>query len=156
MNVLAVEEDWHDRKKLARLLKKAMPDAQIHACASSDEALQLATEQPLAAAFIDLGRSIHIPGYFLARRILALQKTNIVFTNYEWTHLQEAFALRVSGYLRKPLRYEDVLAECRNLRYPPEQAGAWREGGTGPPPQDGQNCGPLDRMTTFILGGDEL
>lgn len=123
MKILAVEGNWWDRNQLSTLLKKALPDAQICVLDNTAEALEYAKGNALAAAFIDMGKSVHVPGFFLAKKILELQRTNVILTNYEWEHTQEALALRVSGYIRKPLRYEDVLTELQNLRYPLAEAG---------------------------------
>lgn len=123
MNILIVDEDWWDRKRLEHLLKKAQPTVNICSFGNAAPALEFARGNPLCAAFIDMGKSIHVPGYFLAKDILGLQRTNIIFTSYEWENTQDAFELRVSGYIRKPLRYEKVLTELQNLRYPPEQTG---------------------------------
>lgn len=123
MYILAVEEDWWDRMRLGKLLRKALPDAEIVLFDNTKDAFSFAQEHTLAAAFIDMGKSIHVPGYFLAQKILELQKTNIIFTNYEWERMQEAIGLRVSGYIRKPLQYEEILDELENLRYPLTEAG---------------------------------
>lgn len=123
MNILAVETDWWDRRRLKRLLREILPDVNICVFDNTAQALAFARENPLAAAFIDMGKSMHMPGYFLAKEILALQKTNIIFTSYEWDGLREALELRVSGYIRKPLQYEEVQNEFQNLRYPLEEAG---------------------------------
>ncbi|MDL2233037.1 hypothetical protein LJC63_05580 [Ruminococcaceae bacterium OttesenSCG-928-L11] len=95
MNILAVDEDWWDRKRLKHLLAKALPEANICVFDNTSGTLMFAENTPLGAPFIDLGKSIHTPGYFLAKNILVRQKTNIIFTNYEWEHMLEAFELRV-------------------------------------------------------------
>lgn len=123
MNILAMEEDMGDRKRLEMLLKKALPDMNICVFGDTVQALEFAKKNPISAAFIDMGRSIQNPGYFLAKNILEIQKTNIIFTNYEWKHTREALELRASGYIRKPLRYEEILEELYNLRYPLTEAG---------------------------------
>lgn len=121
MNILAMEADWWDRRRLESLLKKAAPAGNIYSFSSVAEALNFAKENPIDAAFIDLG-GMHAPGYFLAKDIMAIKKTNIIFTNYEWLYMQEAFELRSSGYLRKPLRLKDINEEFENMRYPISEA----------------------------------
>lgn len=146
MYILAVEEDWRDRKRLGRLLQKALPEAEIALFASTKDAFSFVKERPIAAAFIDMGRSIHIPGYFLAQSILKTQRTNIIFTNYEWEYTQEALELRVSGYIRKPLQYEDIVHELQNLRYPITEAG----GAIWSSPYTDNSHGLIDTISGYL------
>lgn len=144
MNILAVESLWWDRKQLERLVRKAMPKgATLHVFEKTDEAFAFAQEHPIDVAFIDLA-GMHVPGYFLAKKLLAERRLNIIFTNYEWEHLQEAMTLRVSGYIRKPLRFEDVAAEFQNLRYP--VAGGFSSTGADPPVRTKPRKGLLGKL----------
>lgn len=123
MNILAVESAWWDRKRLEQLVREAMPDGStLHVFADTKQALEYAQEIPVDVAFIDLA-GMHVPGYYLAKELLSERRLNVIFTNYEWEHLHEAFELRVSGFIRKPLRYEDVVTEFQNLRYTTDAEG---------------------------------
>ena len=63
-------------------------------------------------------------GVELSKRLkLVCPNLNVIFATGYDDYMRDALSLRVSGYLKKPITPEDVLAELDNLRHPVKPSG---------------------------------
>lgn len=119
MRILAVDDKAMPRKVLVRAICEAAPDAQIVACASAAEVLALPDADGFDVAFVDIDMP-RMNGIELAKELKQLNpRVNIVFATGFGEYMADAFALRSSGYLMKPVTSSAVAAELDNLRFPP-------------------------------------
>lgn len=122
MNILTVDDEQSALNILNRAVRQAQPDAVIQSFDDADTLLETVESQVFLpdVAFLD----IEIPGLNgleLARRLKTLcPKVNIVFVTGFSQYALDAYALRPSGYLTKPVTPEDVENELNNLRNPVE------------------------------------
>ena len=118
MRILAVEDKAAVRAELVRSIRKAAPEAEVAACASASDALELPELASFDVAFLD----IDLPGMNgveLAKRLKALNpRVNVVFATGYSDYMADAFELHSSGYLMKPVTAQDVERELENLRFP--------------------------------------
>ena len=119
MRILAVDDKAMPRKVLVRAICEVAPDAQVVACASAAEVLALPDADSFDVAFVDIDMP-RMNGIELAKELKRLNPhVNIVFATGFGEYMADAFALRSSGYLMKPVTSADVAAELDNLRFPP-------------------------------------
>ena len=119
MRILAVDDKAMPRKVLVRAIEEAVPDAELVACSSASEALGLPDAAAFDVAFVDIDMP-GMNGIELARELKRLNpRVNVVFATGFGEYMADAFALRSSGYLMKPITSADVAEELDNLRFPP-------------------------------------
>ena len=119
MRILAVDDKAMPRKVLVRAIEEAAPDAEVRACSSASEVLALPDAAAFDVAFLDIDMP-GMNGVALAKELKRLNpRVNIVFATGFGEYMADAFALRSSGYLMKPITATDVAAELENLRFPP-------------------------------------
>lgn len=119
MKVLAVDDKAMPRKVLVRAIEEAAPDAQVKACASASEVLELPDVTTFDVAFVDIDMP-GMNGVSLAKELKRLNpRINVIFATGFGEYMSDAFALHSSGYLMKPVTAADVTAELENLRFPP-------------------------------------
>ena len=127
MKILAVDDKAMPRKVLVRAIEEAAPDAEVVACKSALETLELPDVASFDVAFLDIdmpGRS----GIELARELKGINpRINIVFATGFGEYMADAFQLHSSGYLMKPVTAADVAEELRNLRFTSSQGVAERD-----------------------------
>lgn len=124
MNILAVDDEKNALEGLESVLRRAMPDADIHAFRTGAEALAFAEETPCTAAFLDIEMR-GMSGLELAKRLKEQHgATNIVFVTGYSEYALDAFDLHASGYLLKPPTVEKVRDAMENLRTPPGRQGS--------------------------------
>ena len=117
MIILAVDDRHKALEVLTESIREAEPDATVLTCAGGMEALSQARKRPVDVAFIDIDMP-EMDGITLARRLkLQYPRINIVFATAYREYMGDAFDLRASGYVLKPITPEKVRAEMENLRY---------------------------------------
>lgn len=118
MNIIAVDDEPKALSGLLRVLKEVEPEAVVAAFTDSEEAFAHLAENKTDVAFLDIKMS-GLNGIELAQKCKSLCPTvNIIFVTGYSQYVMEAFQLRASGYLMKPVRAEDLRAELQNLRHP--------------------------------------
>lgn len=95
-----------------------VPDCILYCASTYTQAISYAQKAAVDIAFVD----INIPGsngLILAKQIKEMHGTaNIIFVTGYPEYALEAFTLRASGYLMKPITAADIEREIRELRYP--------------------------------------
>lgn len=118
MNIIAVDDERPALQAMERALKEAVPEDSCALFLYADEALSYAEHAPVDVAFLDIEMS-GMSGLALARAMKALRKeTNIIFVTAYSEYAHEAFGLRASGYLTKPVTAEALRRELDDLRNP--------------------------------------
>lgn len=119
MKIVAVDDKKLARDTLEQAIRKAAPFAELAVCRDAEEVLALPDLSSLDVAFVDV-RLPRMSGVALARELKRLNpRINIVFATGYDEYMPDAFALRSSGYIVKPVTDADVAAELDGLRYPP-------------------------------------
>lgn len=121
MRVVAVDDERLALNRLTKLLRLALPAAELVAFTQAAEAFDFMNRNVVDIAFLDVEMG-NISGVALAKRCKELcPKVNIIFVTAYSEYMMEAFRLHVSGYLLKPVLLEDLRAEIANLRHPDEE-----------------------------------
>ncbi len=120
MNMMAVDDERLALMALEEALKKAEPHCALAAFASAEAALLHAARTKVDVAFIDIEMG-GMNGLELAKRLKELNgNANIIFVTGHPQYAPDAFLLRASGYLRKPVTPADITTELHNLRHIPQ------------------------------------
>lgn len=118
MRIVVVEDEPIILRGEMDIVRRCAPDADVMGFDSAEEALAFLQEQPVDVVFLDIEMP-EMSGVDLARKIKVSQPhTNIIFATAYDQFYQEAFRLRASGYILKPMREADVRTELEELRYP--------------------------------------
>lgn len=126
MNIIAVDDEKIALDVLEKAIRKAEPDAEVHAFLLASDALAYAEENPCDTAFLDI-EIRDMNGLELAKRLKELNpKANIVFVTGYSQYMGDALSMYVSGYVMKPLDDARVRRELDNLRFPVGKPGARR------------------------------
>jgi len=113
MNIIAVDDEKSALKGLQSAIKEAMPDSAISCFNISKAALEYAKNNQVDIAFLDIEMS-GMNGLQLAKHLkLIYGKTIIIFVTGYSQYAVEAFAIRASGYLMKPVTAKAVLEEIK-------------------------------------------
>lgn len=119
-NIVADDESLQ-LNKLERAIGKAVPTAEIIAFSDSTELLEWiarGNSADIDVAFLDIEMGA-VSGIRIAKCLQAVDpKINIVFVTGFLEYAPDAFELRASGYVSKPVTEEKIKAEIENLRYP--------------------------------------
>lgn len=121
MKVVAVDDERLALEAIGDILKKVLPDADIHLFRRGTDVISYLDEGfSCDIAFVDIEmRGMH--GIECAEKIKAHNsRANIIFTTGYSEYMPEAFALHASGYLLKPITEEKVRRELADLRCPVE------------------------------------
>jgi len=119
MKIIAIDDKPLQRRALVSAISEAAPHAEVVACASAREVLELDALDDFNVAFIDIDMP-GMNGVDLARELReAHPGINIVFATAYGEYMPDAFALHSSGYLLKPVTAAKVRAELDDLRHPP-------------------------------------
>lgn len=117
---MAVDRDTFALKRLAADILKIVPKSNLALYTTPEDALKYASVHTVDIVFLDYD-FFSMSGFELAYRLKELHpRLNIIFTADTDDFAAEAFKLRASGYLRKPVGAEDIKAEFDHLRYPPK------------------------------------
>ena len=118
MVIIAVDDEWMALEHAVSVICAAAPGAEVHAFRNAEAAMRYAKAHVIHVAFLD----IHMPkvgGLELAQQLKAqFPEINLIFATGYTRYMPEAFRLRASGYLLKPLGEESVQEELENLRNP--------------------------------------
>lgn len=118
MKFMLVDDERFALENLRDCVSEAEPDAELFCFSEANSILEFAKEKDCEVAFLD----ISIPGMTgieLAKELKKIQpKLNIIFVTGYSEYAGEAFSLRASGYVLKPVTADAVREELNNLRFP--------------------------------------
>ena len=118
LNILAADDEELGCRQLVRAIKEVAPKENLIAFQDSNELLKYAKDHPCDVAFLDIEMG-SISGLEIAKQLkLWYPKVNIVFVSGYNQYMAKAFKLRVSGYVLKPIKKEDIKEELEGLRIP--------------------------------------
>ena len=118
MNILAADDEELGCRQLVRAIEEVAPNENLMAFQDSNELLKYARNHPCDVAFLDVEMG-SISGLEIAKQLkLWYPKVNIVFVSGYNQYMEKAFKLRVSGYIMKPVKKEDIKEELEGLRIP--------------------------------------
>ncbi|MDL2267459.1 response regulator [Desulfovibrio sp. OttesenSCG-928-G15] len=118
MRILAVDDERLALLAMEQAIREADPDCELACFATPAEALAHAAKETVDVAFLDIEMD-SMNGLGLAKRLKDIHgKTNIVFVTGYSQYAMDAFSLRASGYLQKPVTAQDVASELHHLRHP--------------------------------------
>lgn len=118
MRIIAVDDERRNLEMLLRAIEKAAPHAGVTGFQSAAAALEHARTHRVDVAFLDIMMP-EMNGLILAKHLKDIYgRTNIVFVTGYAQYAPDAFGLRASGYLMKPVTPERIGAEIENLRNP--------------------------------------
>lgn len=118
MNIIAVDNDKTALDALCDGIGQAAPDGKLFGFRSAIQALEFVITNPCDVAFLAIKMG-EIDGIELAKRIKKWNPAiNIIFVSDCLEYALEAFHLRASGYLKKPVSVQSIREELQNLRYP--------------------------------------
>ncbi|WP_312942607.1 response regulator [Oscillibacter sp.] len=123
MNLIAVDDERLALENLLLKLKKVLPEAGIKGFTSPQAALaEIENGFRPDVAFLDI-EMYDMNGIELALCFKkAFPKINLIFVTGFSEYAQNAFSLRASGYITKPVCVERIREELENLRNPiPEE-----------------------------------
>lgn len=121
MNIVAIDDEKLALELLVSAIEEAEPSISVKAFRRADELLLFADENEIDIAFLDIELR-EFSGLELALKLKQrCPKVNIIFATGYSSYTLDAFSLRASGYLMKPVSSEDVKKELANLRNPLKQ-----------------------------------
>ncbi|MCL2800664.1 MAG: response regulator [Treponema sp.] len=121
MKVLAIDDSVKALKLLTNSITEVRPSAQVFPFSKPSELLAFAKETPCDIAFLDI-QIWGMNGLEVAKGLKEINpKINIIFVTAYSQYAREAFELRPSGYILKPVMKEAVEREIENLRHPINQ-----------------------------------
>ena len=113
MNIIAVDDEKSALKGLQSAIKEAIPESAISCFNISKAALEYAKNNQVDIAFLDIEMS-GMNGLQLAKHLKVIHgKTIVIFVTGYSQYAVEAFAIRASGYLMKPVTAKAVLEEIK-------------------------------------------
>ena len=123
MKVLTADDEFFALSSIGHAVLQVMPDAELRSFSFSEDALKEITVNGYApdVAFLDI-KMPGISGLEMAKRIRETSPhTNIIFVTAYSDYALDAYPLRPSGYLMKPVTAEKIRTELANLRFPPDE-----------------------------------
>ena len=117
-NVIIVDDRKLVLSGALPILEEAIPGATITGFSRPSDAVDYATANQIALAFLDIeiGKT---NGLDLCRALLAINpRTNVVYLTAHSEYAFDAWSTGASGFLLKPITPEAVQAQLENLRYP--------------------------------------
>lgn len=119
MKIISVDDEEITVEYMERLLCQVEPDAEFAGFTEPEEAVAYLSENSVEVALLDIEMGEY-NGIELAKRCKEIcPEINIIFVTGYSQYTMDAFKLRASGYLMKPVRAADLRAELDNLRNPP-------------------------------------
>lgn len=117
MYTLTVDDRQLIVTSIKTILQRLDPEGVHLGASSGEEALQMALDSPLDAAFLDV-QMPGINGITLAKRLQQRYPLiNIIFITGYRDYTMDAFELYASGYILKPVSEAKVAAALSHLRY---------------------------------------
>ena len=118
MKILAVDDEPIALEGLITSIQEASPDAEVSGYSNVSDALFFAMMSRPEIAFLDINLRAD-SGIDLAKRLKEIvPEINIIFTTGHRQYMEDAFQLRASGYVVKPVTADKIRAELSNLRKP--------------------------------------
>jgi len=118
MRILALDDSKPVLKQLQSAIAEAQPSAEVFAFSRPSELLSFAKDNNCDAAFLDIQMG-GMNGLAVAKELKDYYPNiNIIFVTAHSKYASEAFGLRPSGYILKPVTKEAVEQEFENLRHP--------------------------------------
>ena len=118
MTIIAVDDEKIALEGLVNTIRQVSPDAEVYGFREAKDALDFVGSHPCDVAFLDIEMRA-MNGMELARLLkLEHPQVNIVFATGYDEYMSQAFLLRASGYVTKPVTREKVRQELENLRNP--------------------------------------
>lgn len=128
MVILAVDDERLALENLAGVIRKVCDNAEVYPFLKAKDALIFAEENVCDVAFLDIEMR-EINGIDLAKELKRYNpQINIVFTTGYSEYATQAFDLRASGYVMKPVTEEKIKTELEDLRHKAgdaKQEGLW-------------------------------
>lgn len=117
MKILAIDDEELSLEGLTDAIRKACPEADLHAFQSARDALRYASRDIPDIAFLDIEMR-DMSGIETASELLKENpKMNIIFATGYQEYMPDAFRLHASGYITKPITPAKVQTELQHLRY---------------------------------------
>lgn len=121
MKIIVADDEKLQLSKLERCVLKAAPDANVIAFFEPRKLIgwiETGEAADVDVAFLDIEMG-PVSGIQVAKKLQSVNpKINIVFVTGYLSYAPEAFRLRASGYVSKPVTDEKIKLEMENLRYP--------------------------------------
>jgi len=119
MRIIAIDDEPLALSMLERELRAALPKAEVTAFTDSDDALEYAAGNVLDVAFLDIQMGAS-NGVEVAKSLKNLYPDiNIVFCTGYAEYMGDAFRIRASDYLLKPVSAEKIRHAIESLRHAP-------------------------------------
>ena len=120
MNIILVDDEPLVLKGTAMIAAEVMPEAERHAFTKAQEALAYAAKNTVDIAFLDISMRV-MDGITMAKELQRLNpRINIIFCTGYSEYMLDAFELRASDYLMKPVTAEKMRHAIESLRFSPE------------------------------------
>ena len=121
MTVIVVDRNIFQLRRITRELKIIAPDAHVFGCRRPKDVPTIAASEgcDVLLSGIDLGKDKY-EGLDLAKNIQRINpRVNIIFvTGYAENEVAaEVVQMRISGFVRKPYKQEQLAEEFAHLRY---------------------------------------
>ena len=121
MNILLVDDEKLQLKRLEDAVKAVLPEAEILSYSRPLQALQECNGRTIDIAFLDISMP-SLNGIQLAKKLKrANPKVNIIFTTAYEEYALESFKIHASGYVLKPVNAAKIKEEIDSLRHPIQQ-----------------------------------
>ncbi len=118
MNIIVMDDEPLALAALKDAIREALPAETPVGFDNAEDVLRYARHRPIDVAFLDI-RTGRMDGFSLARQLILLSPTiNIIFVTAYMDHLDRAFEIYASGYIKKPATVKRIRQEMSHLRYP--------------------------------------
>ena len=118
MKIIALDDEPGALKLVEKAIRANCPEDEIKTFLSPEQALSECKVSPPDVAFLDVNMP-GITGLQTAKKLKAFNpNVNIIFVTGYSEYATDAFSMRASGYLTKPVTSKDVKKELENLRNP--------------------------------------
>ena len=126
MRIIAVDDEELALSNLLFAIRQIQPEADLTGFLNPREAFDYLAANGVDIAFLDIEMG-ELSGIALAKRCKELcPAVNIIFVTGYSQYTMDAFKVRASGYLMKPVRSDELQAELENLRHPPRASASKR------------------------------
>ena len=121
MKIIAADDETIALEVLVDSIKEAEPNAEVISFKTGKEVLEYLSENTCDICFFDIEMR-DMNGIELAYEAKKYNsKINIIFVTGYSEYTQDAFEVRASGYVLKPVTAVKIAEELRNLRNPVEE-----------------------------------
>lgn len=118
MKIVAVDDEEGSLKLMEKTVRAVCPDDELRFFSDPVKAVADCKKDPPDVVFLDVNMP-GMTGLQAAKKMKAINPAvNIIFATGYSEYAAEAFSMRASGYLTKPVTTRDVRRELENLRNP--------------------------------------